>query len=705
MGSLHFKFFSMNMWFHFLLYYIFVVKISAKKYDDRSSKFASDYILEGLNKDAKPCDKVFEFMCGKWLKNVPNKTETNYFYEEDKRRKDIEKVLIDAINDIDVDDKKTPKYKVWLRTFYDQCRTTNTTRNESLRQIYSGLERIIGPPPILAKGKTALDSLLNRNVWNLLGRIQRELGEGIFFDASVVPWVSKLNELKPVLSFFPQWNALHDFNETEIYRSVKFLSKTFDVSIDDDELNKKIEKLLSLESDISNNVKKFQNKSEYFEEYFIINSTTELIAINPKIDWQEYFLGLFSSEQLASWKQEKAKFQMKGKEFFQNLDEIINKYDKETLFDYIFCKTMRQLLIDSVNTDFSDGVDEDFCLRTTKDLYVPALAKSYFDYTGQNAVEWKSDLVMVVDTVFSAFNQIVKQATWLDAEEKASILIKAQSVNYYSPIPEWFGSDDAIEKQTIKFEPDKELWDNAVNIRRRQVHLDLDRLISEDPNEVDMNFLDYTYYAFMVVKVYLGTVLPPLYHVKYSPAAKYGILGTRIASILLQGFADDHTEEVPKGLKQWIKGKSLNYIDRQRNCLDQQIESLDCSTEGKVTICPGDSSLSWNYTLNYYLHDIDGLKIAYQAYKLASSKTESGSNSKPLNDLSEYNSDEIFFLSAGRSYCQSYFSDSIEQGGRSTTKSRLVRMFRNFPVFGKTFKCDKKSPLVVEKSCGIWGNN
>jgi len=503
--------------------------------------------------------------------------------------------------------------------------------------------------------------------------------------------------LKPVLSFYPQWNVLQELNETEIRQSVMILSKSLDVNVDDDELNRKIAKMLSLEADLSNNVKKFQNKRELFDEYFIINSTKELNAINAKIDWEEYFLVLFSKEQLAAWKQDKAKFQMKGKEFFQNLDIIVNKYDTETLFNYIFCKTTKQLFVDSVNNDVLPGSDENFCLKTVKELYVPALAKTYFDYTGQSAVEWKSDLVMVVDTIFSAFNQLVKQATWLDAEEKASILIKTQSVNYYSPIPEWFDSEAAIEKQTIKFEPDKELWNNAVNIRRRQVHLDLDRLVAEDPNEVDMNFLDYNYYAFMVVKVYLGTVLPPLYHVKYPAAAKYGILGTRIASILLQGFDDDHTEENRKGLKEWIKGKSLSFFERQRNCLDQQILSLDCSDS--KTKCP---DVSWNYTINHFLHDIDGLKIAYQAYKTASSNQ---TNSSPLNDLSEFNSDDIFFLSAGRSYCQSYFSDPIEQSGRSTTKSLLGRMFRNFPLFGKTFKCDKKSPLVVEKACGIWGNN
>lgn len=690
----------------FIIYLFLVLSTIGQNFAGQEAiDVASDYILNGLNKDVKPCDDVFNFVCGKWLEKFPIKDEndtSNFFFETNRIENETRKVLLNAINDIDINDKTTPQYKIWLKTYYEQCLKSDVSETETAKQIFNGLQRIIGPPPLLTLNKTVYDILIKRNVWNLLGHLQRKLREGVFFKTSVENVKNDCGKTVPVLSFQPPYITDYDeeLNATEIKESVMIVANIFQVPVDVTSLDTKIDNMIKLNSDLKQYLNDSENVSPevYYEiyEWFLANSTDQLLAVNPKINWTQFFEGLFSS-QIFDWDKSSAKFQLRNKKYFEKIDDIVTKYDVETIFNFMFYKSMNDMHRLAVIKDDDFLLDPvGNCIKNTQSVYGPAAAKIYFDFIKQDLIQWKSDMDIIADNIFTSFKFLVAKSDWPTVQEKSAIFKKVNSITYSSPIPTWLSSDVLVENHTIKFEPDKGIYDNAVNIAKWAFHMELDKVITGDVSDNDVSFYPMTYYSMIKIYFNLGFALPPYYHYDYPIAVKYGIFGNNVAQSLLQGFTKDNVKELIGDDKAWLNDTNVQKLDDQVSCIDNQIKDIECKQIPER--CP-ERGWMWNYTINQLLTEIDGISVAYNAFKLASQNDQS---QKQLPGLTDYNWDQIFLLSRGRSLCNSYNTDSYEEGGNSTTQSRLIKLFRNFPLYANAFQCSAGSQCYVAKPCGLW---
>lgn len=686
-----------------VIYILFIVTFFGKEANGEASKIIADYLLDGLKKEAKPCEDTFNFVCGKWLDNLAVHNDTNnyfanYFFEQTYLQNQTKKVLLEAIKSINVADKSTPMYKIWLRTFYDQCIISNMSKTDTAKQIFNGLQRVIGPPPLMTMNKTVYDILIKRNIWNLLGQVQRKLADGVFFKTSVENTQNDCDKTVPVLSFEPQslYDLDQEMNATEIKSSVTFMARVLAVTIDDAELDKKIKNVIDLNEEFVQFLNETQTEeyNDFYLESQLLNAT-ELASINAKIDWQEFLKGLFS-DQFDDYDQTTAKFLVREKKYFKKIDSLVTKYDVETIFNYVFYKAMDAL------TETLSAIDEDFladpvgqCIENVVLAYSPAAAKTYFDFTQQNPSEWQSDLNIIVDNIRTSFKQIVSKTQWLSSQEKAKIFEKANHVKYSSPIPDWLLSDEAIENRTIKFDADKGVHDNAVNIAKWVFHMELERLLTGQESDVDITFFPSSFFD-MEISSYFGNVLPPLYHFDYPLAIKYAIFGAQIGSSLMQRFESTGWDFYYGDQKQWLNESNAGKLDEQTLCLDNQITQLDCKNVPEMKCA--DRDWTWNLTLNKLLREIDGFNVAYNAYKMVSQPDESNQ----LSGLTDYDWDQIFLLSYGRRLCSTYTTDSLDEGGESTTQNEIIKIFRNLPLFGKSFKCPQNGPISVDKPCGVW---
>lgn len=106
--------------------------------------------------------------------------------------------------------------------------------------------------------------------------------------------------------------------------------------------------------------------------------------------------------------------------------------------------------------------------------------------------------------------------------------------------------------------------------------------------------------------------------------------------------------------------------------------------------------------------DAESLKVAYLAYKF--NRATVGSDFS-LNGLTQYDDDQLFFLSAAKSLCENgaKSEDSFKSNPAGLTyfpaELRLRIALENFPKFAQYFKCnisDGKAP--TKQICEIWSN-
>uniref|UniRef100_A0A915IB14 Peptidase M13 C-terminal domain-containing protein n=1 Tax=Romanomermis culicivorax TaxID=13658 RepID=A0A915IB14_ROMCU len=91
------------------------------------------------------------------------------------------------------------------------------------------------------------------------------------------------------------------------------------------------------------------------------------------------------------------------------------------------------------------------------------------------------------------------------------------------------------------------------------------------------------------------------------------------------------------------------------------------------------------------------------AYKFA---TQTMGTEPLLDDLLDYTSDQIFFISMARTWCSSDSKTAylLENDEHSPPKARIERSLSNFRAFAKTFNCPMGSKYAPIKTCSLWGN-
>uniref|UniRef100_A0A915JDJ5 Peptidase M13 C-terminal domain-containing protein n=1 Tax=Romanomermis culicivorax TaxID=13658 RepID=A0A915JDJ5_ROMCU len=201
----------------------------------------------------------------------------------------------------------------------------------------------------------------------------------------------------------------------------------------------------------------------------------------------------------------------------------------------------------------------------------------------------------------------------------------------------------------------------------------LDRVVHDTSNEDDEPNLDINAsYGNLIIQMLTGKILPPSYHPNYPLAVKYGDVGWVMGHELLHAFDENGVDEyVPKINHPFFKEDSRKAFNRRTLCLKKQLYSYCFKQKEKC--------VNGKHTLAETMADVDGLKVAFMAYKFSSLTL---AEDPPITGLTDYSSEQIFFMTAGRSYCTSNknlneFLDTTEE--HAPNQPRIQISIRNFP--------------------------
>lgn len=653
------------------------------------------------------------YACGNWLKSSSAQEDITQTWAQSSL---MTRTIAEAVDAIDVDEKNIPKFKIRVKTFFDQCKnhTNLENRNATVKELFTTLVKILGTPPILTSDEEKREEVLKRNVWKFLGQVQRELpAVKIFFSASVEIVANDCTGNKAVLMFVGEtWDKNRNrLNPQQVFKYIHFMADLLQVKLDSEEALKKIDSIIEFENELINfyNITekaavsraKVNNQTELEEEKDVSLEDTitleHLEALNPNISWSQYFRGLFSKDQHVNWNQSAPLILIRDREYFELLDEVVNKFDSETIFNYIFYQSILQFYKSIINESSSE-TDESQCADLIKDVFKSASTYIVFDHLKLDPEEFRHDIELILETIFSAFKFLVFGSDWLNAEEKLAIIDKANQITFYTGIPDWFKNESEIERRTIAVSQGASTVENYITLMKQNFDHDLDLIIgigdvnAEDEPDLVVN----AYYLSMHITLHAGYIIPPLYHPKYPLSLKYAHIGNILGHELMHAFDADGVDEVPPGAKTWLKKDTMQTFTRKRDCLIKQYSAY-CFKKQKMC-------LSGRRTISENMADMDGLKIAYMAYKFA---VQTIGEEPPIPGFLDLSGDQLFFLATVRTQCstggevESTLSNIEET--HAPDQARVDVPFRNFPIFSKLFKCEVGSFYAPLQTCSLWG--
>uniref|UniRef100_A0A0N5BM26 Peptidase_M13 domain-containing protein n=1 Tax=Strongyloides papillosus TaxID=174720 RepID=A0A0N5BM26_STREA len=191
----------------------------------------------------------------------------------------------------------------------------------------------------------------------------------------------------------------------------------------------------------------------------------------------------------------------------------------------------------------------------------------------------------------------------------------------------------------------------------------------------------------------------PSFSVYYPMSLNYGGIGYTIGHEMLHAFDSDNYKIIFEGdnkNKFNVTQMSIKNFEEKSACFAKQYGLQKESITNK--------SINGLNTLGENIADNGGIKIAHRAYmKWLQSN---GGKDKGVPGFEKFTNEQLFFISAGRSYCEYkskvYLEKQIDKGRHSPAEIRTNVVLSNYKPFADAFECKLNSIMNPEDKCELW---
>ena len=186
-----------------------------------------------------------------------------------------------------------------------------------------------------------------------------------------------------------------------------------------------------------------------------------------------------------------------------------------------------------------------------------------------------------------------------------------------------------------------------------------------------------------------GILQPPFFDAKADDACNYGALASTIGHELTHGFDDQGRQYDWQGnLKDWWTAEDAKRFDARAEQIVKQYDAFE--------VLPG-LRINGKLTLGENIADIGGLRVSYEAFKLAAK----GKGTKPVGGLTP---DQRFFVAFAQGWRTNqrpeYVKMQVATDVHSPVRWRVLGPVADFPEFRQAFGCE--APLATQAPTAIW---
>lgn len=177
-----------------------------------------------------------------------------------------------------------------------------------------------------------------------------------------------------------------------------------------------------------------------------------------------------------------------------------------------------------------------------------------------------------------------------------------------------------------------------------------------------------------------GILQPPFFDLKADDASNYGALASTIGHELTHGFDDQGRQYDADGnLKSWWTEEDVKAFEERAEFVAKQYDAYE--------VLPG-VHLNGHQTLGENIADVGGLRVSYEAFRLATANQRL----QPIDGLTP---DQRFFIAFAQGWRTNDRPEHLRLTATSDVHSparwRVLGPVANFPEFRAAFGCDPKT--------------
>jgi len=186
-----------------------------------------------------------------------------------------------------------------------------------------------------------------------------------------------------------------------------------------------------------------------------------------------------------------------------------------------------------------------------------------------------------------------------------------------------------------------------------------------------------------------GILQPPFFDEKADDASNYGALASTIGHELTHGFDDQGRQYDWQGnLKDWWTADDAKRFEARADHIVKQYDAFE--------VLPG-LHINGKQTLGENIADIGGLRVSYEAFKLAT-------KGKELKPVDGFTPDQRFFIAFAQGWRTNQRPQALRLGVTTDVHSpvrwRVIGPVADFPEFRKAFGCE--AAPATQARTAIW---
>ncbi|XP_055349715.1 neprilysin-11-like isoform X2 [Paramacrobiotus metropolitanus] len=692
-------------------------------------------MLNYMNLTADPCHDFYEYACGRYGEQHEIKSDEwavdQYYYQDEKLFQ--EKRLILESNETEASHAREA-----ARQLYKMCLDTDALRKNGVQPVLDILQKTIGGWPILTPNwdPDAFDP------WKALTYLDQYAFYPLL-GLSIAPDLrnTSLNRLsigfpdgisKSYLIAAVKYNTLYSnlmLNVTRIFANLSTVNgdsesryNWTDIEI---QLHKTMDVLYFLSSFYPNTTEllKFEN---FYNLRTLANVSSSLFFRSDFSDGLTDFIrnslsvggmGHLVSEDMVVNIQNPAAMEAFDKKMAKT--EQLGVEGKRSLANYLGWKIvdsysphLAQSLIDELEVQQGQiaGKTQHFktepiwkrCVRTVETYLPLALASIYVDKKLDKRVKQKvSNMVINIRTSFA---ERLKRADWMDAETRAHALKKLHGMLEFIVYPEFYVHNISLIE---------EMYEN-VTVGAGMLNMTLEYMrevsIRQKKRLGQINTRDYRVYVldrlytvktevqyaprFNDIDIYAGFAQPPFFDVDTPDYRNYGSLGKTVGHQMTHGFDIQGSKFDETGsFYNWWSDSSRKAFDSKASLIVEQYSQYQTPF----------GNINGNLTLSENIADAGGLKTAFNAYQL---HLQHHGSDLHLPGLQNHTNNMMFFLSAAQELCglqrPEMLKYTLKYDLHTPYRWRVNGEMSTFKEFAKAYNCPADSPMIYDKSNGVW---
>merc|ERR1711936_657879 len=645
----------------------------------------SHMLLQNMDQSVSPCDDFYQFVCGGFEERVAIPDDRSSWSQFSVIDKELQQQLR-ALLESPPEPAEAGVFKK-VRSVYHACMNEPLIEEIGLQPLKDKFRENSYSTDLLINFSIGTD--IKNSSWRVIDIDQASLGQAQTYlvkgleDRTVAAYYKYMVNVAVLLG------AERSVAEREMKESIEF----------------------EIELAHASTPREMRRDSNRMYNPMMIRDLTEYA---PMVPWLEYINNILTPEILVVDDTERVILDEPG--YMRNLTEILKRTPKRTIANYMFFRAASSSL--GFFTEAARKVQEDYskeltgttsttprwkqCVGTASGIFSSVIGHLYVKKHFKE--EAKRAMDEMVRDIRAEMDVILKSIKWMDDKTRVRAREKLRTMREYIGYPEELLQVHLLEEvyKDLEVSPEKH-FENGIEVGKwsttyvwSKIREKIDKT---DWKRHDQPAIVNAFYSPLENSIqFPAGILQGNFFGADRPAyMNYGAIGWVIGHEITHGFDDQgRTFDSTGNLANWWERPTEeNYLDKAQ-CIIWQY--------GNYTARPPVSiNLNGINTQGENIADNGGIKEAYNAYQ---SWMKRNGEEPRLPGFAEYTPEQMFWISAGNTWCSKYRPLALERrirtGAHSPGPFRVKGPFSNSPDFSRDFHCPLGSPMNPVSKCEVW---